>query len=367
MRKLDPEQELGQLVREARSEPVARIDWDRVEQGLMRRVRRTPRESAPVAFLARLWAPLAMAAVAAAAFVLWLRAPTSPASIEPAARAASEHAPPGVQDASMLASGARLTAAAQALTFSHAGRASWTLDPHASAVLVEVGERIVVRLERGKLLAHVVPSSVPESFVVEAAGARVAVRGTVFSVELLRSQIVVDVEEGVVAVGPRDGSGAHLLRANAHGEFSMDGAHGVIDGGAVDLRAGAGAPPSKAAAKAPVRASAPAPVANPEPIEAPVVLPLEPSISEIENGVAEIVTAVSSCFERHTPGGGGMRITVRTALSLHIEPSGKIAEAEFQPPLAPDVAACSTVALVELSFAPSLEGVEVTRWLELVR
>ncbi len=64
-------------------------------------------------------------------------------------------------------------------------------------------------------------------------------------------------------------------------------------------------------------------------------LPNEPSINDIETGIARIVDATTDCFTRFTQSTDGVQITVHTALSLKILDSGSVAEVDFQPPLSP--------------------------------
>ena len=82
-----------------------------------------------------------------------------------------------------LALGTRLTAGDRALVVEHHGRASWTLEPHATARVSDAGEFLTITLESGALSATVVPNPKPETFAVEVGGTRVAVHGTAFRVE----------------------------------------------------------------------------------------------------------------------------------------------------------------------------------------
>jgi hypothetical protein len=96
-------------------------------------------------------------------------------------------------------------------------------------------------------------------------------------------------------------------------------------------------------------------------------VPSEPSISDIEAGIARIVDATSECFGRHTKSTEGVQITVRTALSLRIADSGAVSDVDFQPPLSPDVEECAAERISQVSFTVSKQGAGVTRMLELKR
>jgi hypothetical protein len=96
-------------------------------------------------------------------------------------------------------------------------------------------------------------------------------------------------------------------------------------------------------------------------------LPNEPSINDIETGIARIVDVTSDCFSKNTQGAEGVQITVRTALSLSIADSGAVSDVDFQPPLSPDVEECAAGGITHVAFAPSQQGAKVTRMLELKR
>jgi FecR protein len=229
-------------------------------------------------------------------------------------------------------------------------------------VLASREERVTVQLERGSLLAEVVPNPKPATFVVEALGARVAVHGTVFRVSVESGRVIVQVLEGTVAVGPLGGVPTFFLKAPAHGDFAPDGRSGSIDGRPLGASEERRAEPLKLAPRQqPSQPTSPAPLASSAP------LPLEPSINDIETGVAPIVEAAATCFSQHTTSAEGVQITVRTALSLKITPSGAVSDVEFQPPLSPDAEECAAARIARVTFVPSEQGVSVTRMLELKR
>lgn len=353
------EGELRRLLREARAEKPADVDWARVEERLMRQTaRRAPhpeRSPYPLA-----WAALAIAAIAA----IWLVSERSGDSLPQARPPVIEATEPLRRNGNTLRLGSRVEAKEREVAVDHAGRATWTLAPSSSALLTERGERITVRLEEGSVLSEVVPNPTPETFIVEAAGTRVAVHGTVFRVELEGGRVIVQVREGTVAVGPIGAVPAFFLKAPAHGDFAADGRSGSIDGRplgeseerhARPLRLGPARVPSAGPSS-----SVLAPISSAE-------LPSEPSINDIESGIARIVDVTSDCFSKNTQGAEGVQITVRTALSLGIADTGAVSDVDFQPPLSPDVEECAASGISHVAFAPSQQGAKVTRMLELKR
>lgn len=350
---------LRRLVRDARAEKVPELDWSGVEERLVRAVSRSaPPERVRWRYTAA-WGALAVAATV----MLWLVARRADVAVRPAPPAIIEATEPLRENGERLALGTRVAAREREISVDHARRATWTLAPESSAVLAERGDRISVRLERGSLLAEVVPNPKLETFVVEAAGARVAVHGTVFRVSLENGRVIVQVREGTVAVGPQGSVPTFFLKAPAHGDFAPDGRSGSIDGRPLGASEERRAEPLKLA---PRRDSAPAPLRSAEPA-ASAELPVEPSINDIEAGIAPIVDAASSCFREHTTSAEGVQITVRTALSLKVAASGAVSDVDFQPPLSPDVEECAAARIAQVTFAPSHRGANVTRMLELKR
>lgn len=358
-----PDAALKRLLNEARAERTREVDFDGIEERLLREVRRgRPQASRGARTWA--WASVAVAACAALWLTKW-RTETTSAETKAGAMEAVAMLE---RNGDALAVGERVTAAERQVSVTHADRAIWKLDPHASALLAEKGERITLQLERGSVLSEVVRSPRPETFVVEAAGARVAVHGTVFRVSLEGGRVVVQVREGVVGVGPRGGAPLFMLKAPAYGDFAADGRSGTVNGrasGVVESPASERPRPARVRAASSVAAPATS-AAVPSP-SVSVPLPAEPSISDIESGISRSVELVSDCFERHTQSADGIRVTARTALSLHITSDGKATDVQFQPPLSPEIAACAAEGISSVSFAPSERGAEVTRMLELKR
>jgi len=356
----DPRAALNRVVREAREEAAPDLDWSGMEERLLQKAQRAAPQP-----LRRLPQPLAWGALAvAAAAAVWFVPSRSPSGQRPLSQADLAAMAPSVRDGDSLAVGSRVETSGREALVMHAGRAQWTLAPNSSAVLAGRDERVTVHLERGSVLSQVVPNPKPETFVVEAASTRIAVHGTLFRVALAGGRVIVDVQEGTVGVGPLGSAPAFFVKGSSHADFAADGRSGSIDGQPVGTSA---AQPTEAlkqpgghGANAAASSSALAPAASAE-------LPGEPSINDIEVGIARIVDATSACFSHYTPGAEGVEITVRTALSLKILDSGAVADVDFQPPLSPPAAECAATSIAQVRFAPSQRGGKVTRLLELKR
>lgn len=338
----------------------------------MREPQPEPR-SAWRSFSSRLRLPAAGLLVAfAIAALLVARRPPVAVPAKPAAKLSTQPL-----NGDQLALGTRITAGKQALTVEHHGRARWTLEPYATALVSDAGEFLTVQLESGALSAAVVPNPKPETFAVEVEGTRVAVHGTAFRVERLGERVQVEVSEGTVAV---EASGSHsspafLLRADSRGNFALDGRTGSVEGNASAVLAKSGAHSRRAVAKVAsvAHAHAATPVAQPVVPDASAelaspapALPLQPSISDIESGVSSAVELMNRCFHDQTRS-TDIRVSAGTGLTLSVAGDGTIQSVTFAPPLAPAVEDCAVSGLRALTFTRSVDGVTFTRLLELER
>jgi hypothetical protein len=370
------ERALDRMILDLREESAPELDWDRVEARLLREPPPEPR-SAWLTILSRLRFPAAgLVAIAAVATLVLAR---TPAPVPPKQLAKLADTP---LNGDQLALGTRVTAGNQPLVVEHPGRARWTLEPHATALVTDAGEFLTVKLESGALSAAVVPNPKPETFAVEVDGTRVAVHGTAFRVERLGERVQVEVSEGTVAV---EASGTHSLpafwlRRSSRGNFALDGRTGSVEGNASAVVAdGAGGQSRRTVAKiasiahAPARAQTQAPAvpsAKPElssqPVAPPQPLPVQPSISDIEAGVSSALELMNRCFRDETRS-TGIRVSASTGLTLSVAGDGTIQSVTFAPPLAPAVEDCAVSGLRALTFTHSIEGVTFTRLLELER
>lgn len=370
------EHTLAAVLEEARRVPAPELDWDAMQGRLWRSIDQAPKAES------RRWSWQSLGAVAALAAatagVFWLAPRTAPSPHATASIATQVD----TLDGDVLARDELLQAGPNGLHVSHRGRAEWVLAPHASASVQEHGDVVRIRLVAGSLRAEVVPTEQKERFIVEAAGTRVAVHGTVFRVELAGDRNLVDVEEGVVAVGPLEPTQAVpvLLRAPTHAEFALAGSP-LVHSQAVAIKQGAHENHASRrvrrwTATATPLASAPVEVTEATPAEPalpaatteePAPLPQRLNIGEVEEGVTPVVEAIARCFRENTPGSHSLKVSAQSAVTLSVAPEGSIEQVSFAPPLSPTVQSCSEHALSELRFAPSLEGASVTRVLELAR
>jgi hypothetical protein len=371
------ERALDRLILELRDEAAPQLDWERVEARLMREPL-PEAASASRSVFRRLRLP-AIGLVAAAATALLVVA-RRPAAVPPKLVAKLSSA---ALNGDQLALGTRITAGNQPLVVEHHGRARWTLEPHATAFVSDAGEFLTVKLASGALSATVVPNPKPETFAVEVEGTRVAVHGTAFRVERMGERVQVEVSEGTVAVEP---SGTHfmpafLLRRDSRGNFALDGRTGSVEGNASAVVTGGRGRSHRTVAKvangAPVMPAARAQAALPtvpsarpevsaEPVAQAMTLPIQPSISDIENGVSSALELMNRCFRDHTRSTGNL-VSASTGLTLSVSGDGTIQSVTFAPPLAPAVEDCAVTGLRALTFTHSVEGVTFTRLLELQR
>ena len=381
--KQKPEAEaLDRLVSELRALPAPDLDWDRVEARLMNEPR--PASSAARSFLGHLRLPAAALIAVAAGVLLFAPRPTPPgpsaAQPKAVARVAS-----GPLNGDTLALGTRVTAGNQDIVVDHAGRARWTLAPHASASVTDSGEFLTVHLESGVISASVVPKTQAETFAVEVGGTRVAVHGTAFRVEKAGDHVLVEVTEGVVAVEPTSthSDPSFLLRRGSRGSFGLDGRTGSVEGNAsVVVRDGGPKSHREIARRSATHAQTPlatsAETATPEPsavasAESPSsagmpepTLPAQPSISDIESGVSQAVELMSRCF-RSSSQSADILVSASTGMTLSVVGDGTVQSVTFSPPLAPGVEDCGVAGLRNLTFTRSVEGATFTRLLELKR
>ncbi|MGC4094305.1 MAG: FecR domain-containing protein [Polyangiaceae bacterium] len=357
---------LDALVEEVRAVAAPKLDWERVQQRLTSAIERDATAVRPEPSLRMFWVLPALAV--AACIGLWLLPKSAPESRAQLPVASQE----GAVDGDALAKDELLQGGPGGLRVAHAGRAEWTLDPDSTASVIEHEGVIRVRLVSGALRARVVPTLEKERFVVEAANTRVAVHGTVFRVRLDADRTVVDVEQGVVAVGPleRARAAATLLRAPIHAEFALSGAPLDTHQVAVNAPTG-GTRPSplhkqhRAAPEASASSESDRPA--PPPVTVETTINQRRTIGEVEAGVGPVVAAVTRCFREGSSESGNLRVTAKSSLTLQVAPDGSIGRLSFDPPLSPNVQSCSEAAIAHVRFARSVEGTSVTRVLELTR
>jgi ferric-dicitrate binding protein FerR (iron transport regulator) len=362
---------LSRLVREVRSDEVPAVDWDKVERSLTERVARAPAMS-PVKARRSAWGPLALAAAAAAVLGVFgarqLAHQKPVYAMEKSAARWTVEAPVTL-DGSRLTVGQRVTAGTAEVRVVHAGKATWTLAPGSRGMIAVGGELLTVQLEHGAALAEVVPAKRIESFAVEADALRAAAHGTVFRVARRGQRVYVDVTEGLVAVGPASTRGATrgwLLTAPARGNFSLDGTSGSVEGETASV-ATSGGPLGAKGAGAGVNPGAVSQSARAESDDAAAELPDKPTMDAVQAGFAKLIPAVNQCFQQNTQARGDIEVTANTRVTVKVAPDGSIASREFAPPLAPAVLSCSAPKIDAIRFAPSKQGITVSRYMQLTR
>jgi ferric-dicitrate binding protein FerR (iron transport regulator) len=335
---------LERVLDEARAEPAVDLDWGRVEGLLDRAPRFQELEPEPSGVLRR---ALILVAAGLALTIGWFAAGTRAPIATPAAVDARHQA----LDGNLLADGSRLEASGKDVTVEHARHSRWTLERGGRATVTTYDGVVRVELERGSLVADVVPSHRKETFVVEASGTRVAVHGTEFRVALVGERVDVSVKEGVVLVGPRDRPGAgRSISANQSSSFTLTGA--PLEGERT----------TKVRPRRTPSDRRDAPTAAPAP-----ELPLQPSIEEVEQLVSQVLGLGATCFQKHTATANGVRVTASTTVTLHALPDGRLELVGLDPPLAPPVQSCFSGGVGKLSIAESQRGIQIGRRMELER
>jgi ferric-dicitrate binding protein FerR (iron transport regulator) len=375
---------LDKLLAEARAdlgaEVADRVDWDAVDAKLFARIEQERRtERARFAPQRRRGLTLAGVGLAAAVAVVALLAGKTRDSLEADDMAVSDSAAGSViaiegggtvlVDGRPVAGGAGLrlgdvleTRGARA-TIERPGKVTLTLEPGSRTVVTHVQGALILALERGAVEAQVVPVAGGEAFAVDVEGSRVAVHGTHLRVARDAERVVVDLNEGVVSIGdaPRAGSllGA-LVNAPAHIEFMAADRAGTLTQTHDPAAVRAPEPQAPAAAslsiasRRPVASALRAPAAPPGEVRPearspagasakPVAASPEPSPEEAISG------AVHACMAER-PRADNVTVVVSTTLRLELADDGTVRFARFDPPVAPDVNACSAQAIYRERF-----------------
>jgi hypothetical protein len=349
---------LRQLVHEIREQPAPTLDWEELERRVMSQA---DRESAvPASGSSWRWkvAGVALAATAMfAAGVGTLRTLDTPLATTPASSSTSTQTGDRI-DGDKLPIGRRIVAGTTPVVVEHAGRASWTLKPHSHAWLSATGERLTLRLGFGAVVASVVPSEVDESFAVEAGQSRIAVHGTVFSVELSEDYTQVEVQQGTVSVRAIDGHDqGWLLSAPATGRFSLDGHR--LD--TTELK-----PARRSAAMGPRRSAGP--IAQPSAAESSSLasdVTSRPDDAQLELAADKVGDVVRRCFTQTTSNPGAVHVSASSNMTVRFGADGKLEQLEFDPPLAPSVQACSQSGVQSIAVERSRDGAAVSRVVHL--
>jgi hypothetical protein len=270
-------------------------------------------------------------------------------------------------------------------------RAIWALDPagetSARAKVVKASSTLVVALERGALEADVTPVRDGEAFAVdvsaESGTTRVAVHGTHLRVARRGDQLVVDLTEGVIALGqPSEGRTEGMeIKAPAHVEMTIGKspasariAHeNVRPAWSLDSVAEGHAPPPPPALQPTAPAgsgSAQAQLVPQRHPEAALLWPSAPSSGSVQTaepvasapaapavalseGAARTAIQVDlkRCAVQGNPG-QGVAVSIESTLTIDVRADGSVSGTRFDPPLAPAIQECTSKAV----FARRIEG-----------
>jgi ferric-dicitrate binding protein FerR (iron transport regulator) len=374
--------DLDKLIAETRAvlgnDAVSRVDWAAVDAKLFARLEEDRRaERARFAPARRRgWALTGVGLAAAVAIVALLAGRTrEPFGGDETALNESAGSVVGIEgsgsvlvDGRPVSSGVGLrlgdvleTGSARA-TVERPGKVTLTLEPGSKTVVTHVQGALILALERGAVEAQVVPVLAGEAFAVDVEGSRVAVHGTHLRVARDLEHVVVDLNEGVVSIGPAPRAGSvlgTLVNAPAHVEFNAADAAGTLtqthDPGGV--RAPVRQPPaassvlvaSPQAQVSGARATlAPPGEVRPDarstrPSAKPVTSSPEPTPEET------IANAVRACMAER-PRADNVTVVVSTTLHLDLADDGTVRFARFEPPVAPDVNTCSVATIYRERF-----------------
>ena len=390
---------LRKLIDESRDELGARevrdIDWDAVDRELFARLEQERRLERFRAVGPRAPAWGVGAAVLAAAAVLALvagkthsmRTPTLESPVAVAVAPAAGNVVGILGGGELLVGGKPVTTGTTlhlgdvletrgtSVTVERPGKLSMILEAGTHATVTHVQGALILALDTGAIEAQVVPVPSGEAFAVDVAGTRVAVHGTHLRVArdgVDGQHVAVDLNEGVVVVGPapREGSTVGtLVTAPAHADFATPDLAGTLkithDPAAVRPPNGITVSAQSASGNGGVyTATMPAaPAANPRPegarpATAPVVRPAPavpaaptPAVPVPDpNAPATLAAAVRGCVMTH-PSPENVTVVLNTTLHVDLDADGNVKAARFDPPVAPDVNVCAAPVIYRTRFA----------------
>jgi hypothetical protein len=353
---------LARLCREARQSLDPKLDATAIEAAVMARVARSPKDSVVVP-RRKTWKHFGPAAVLAIAttFALfaphWLDRHARSTAVSTRGQLAEE---PGM-DGALLAIGQVVEARNRDLTIKHSGIATWRLRSPGRARVVETSPRITLALEHGHVDVEAVPQPQPEIFAIEVEQLRVAVHGTVFSVERRGDIAEVVVKQGTVRVGSNQQRGAtqgQLLTAPSRASIDVR-----PEETEEPSRAAAVMAPAKHLPLASTQSTHPAAAATPP----RPALEERPSIEEVERIWDAARREISDCFAAQTGGDPSLRVSFGTEVQLRLAPDGEVSIAAFVPPVPQNVRSCADQRVSLLRTAPTDLGTVVNRPTVLTR
>jgi hypothetical protein len=344
----------------AQNAPLPNLDVAGIEKRVLAEATRSDVSSAFIAVPQRRWPTWAAIGIAAtiSLFVATQRFRTkTDTTAQLPARGQLEQRP-GV-DGNALALQQQIVATDYDVTVKHAKLATWRLMAQGRARIIENGtERVTIALETGLIEADVIAQPKPESFAIEVANTRIAVHGTIFSVERHGDLAEVVVREGKVMVSHNDPSGTvqrTLLTAPSRAQLDV----GTSPESGPTVAAGRTAlnPQSHSANAGHPLTDGRSPDAsgkNVSPVD-------NPSAEELDRTWSNVANVVSLCFAEHTAGSPSVRVSFKTQLSVNVGPSGNIAQVDFNPPVPDPVRDCTLARVTGIKTSPSLRGAVLSR------
>jgi hypothetical protein len=241
----------------------------------------------------------------------------------------------------------------------------------AAARVSAAGQPLVVGLEHGVVEAQVAPVSEGEAFAVDVATergvVRVAVHGTHLRVARAGNHVVVDLTEGVIAIGipPKSGmTTGTVVKAPAHVELdATDLASLRVDHAPESVRAAVSLPvegltkvatalssesanaqpphPTSVVSVAALPAKGPRPSPEDQNIAAPTKVEAPTTIASPRDAISAAVRHCAARVARPSE----VRVTVTSNLRLRVSSTGVVESAQFTPPLLPEIQSCAAQAI----------------------
>jgi len=239
---------------------------------------------------------------------------------------------------------------------------TWLIEERSRVEVEHVQLPLVLALSKGAVEAQVAPVDHGEAFAVDIDGVRVAVHGTHLRVSREGGHVVVDLTEGVVAVGAIPSSGlteGSVVTAPAHVEFDTGDLAGSLhlDHAAASIRTPIPLGSRSDTVHTSLREGVP-PVEK-QPAGA------RPNAGNLGGGPGgpggssrpedarpgdTIAKGVRACVASQLRG-GTVRVTVSSKLSLKVSDDGSVYFARFNPPLAPEAQECASRIIYKTRFA----------------
>jgi len=355
-KEMSTEVALTRLCEQARAVINPQLDASTIEAAVLARVARSNSDSLVVPRRAarRFLVPVAALAAAAIALVAAFGLIQRTRSNAGVARGQLANEPG--MDGTLILPGQILEASASDLTVKHGAIVTWRLRAPGRVRVVETGSRTTLALERGRVDADVTPQHQPEVLAIEVEQLRVAVHGTVFSVERRGDVAEVVVREGKVHVSSKAGNLAlpgQLLTAPSHVGFDVRPEQASAEPWPIEVKRPA--KPTHPVSAASVRPVVAAPTPSVE------ALAERPSAAEIEHIWEASAREVANCFAAQPGGDPTLRVSFATQVQLRIAPDGTVSVAGFVPPVPPTVLRCAEGSIATLHAAPTEVGASVSR------